>query len=899
VSLRRFLHRLLAFARPGRADDELDREIAAHLALLEDNFRRRGASPEEARAAARRAFGSVAATRDRQRDARSLAWLEDARADARYGLRVLRRTPGFTAAAVSTLALGIGASTAIFSVAYGVSMRPLPYPAPGRLVRIYEANVANGQLRHDVSLGAFQAWREGAPAIESAALFGKPATRFLVGDAGAPVVVMSVSPTFFDVVGVRPLHGPGFRPERDYTRRTADTEMVISHAAWQRLFGGRPDAIGQQLVFGGVGDPDAYRVVGIMPEGFAFAEPVDAWKPSQIVQVPVPRLLRQWRYDRVVARLKPGAPIERARAEVDAASARLGAEFPATNGGWSATLMPLHDAIVGGFGRATWLLLAAVGVVLLVACLNVAGLLVARAVARERETAVRVAIGAGPSRLVRLWLAEAMLLSAAGATLGLLLAWWGVAALRAAAPPGIPRLEDVALDLPVLAVTTTSAVLAAIVAALAPLAALRGRRGLTPRLRAGLPGAGDAPSRGAFRTGLTVAQCAGAVALVALAIMLTRSFIKLTDVDPGWDAEGVLSLKVDPPMPPELRRPWARYVEWSDRVIARLEATPGLARAAITTQIPLSTQSHPATLARGRGAAAPNEPRFPCVAHSVSDGYFAAMDIRLAAGRSFGRQDRFSPAQLVDSSTWTSGVAVVTETTARTLWPDRPAIGEAIWLPDTENGKWREVVGVVEDIQFGAIAEAPGLHVFVPWTQYPTGNPRLVVKGTGSGAAIAPLVREVVGAVEPGSRIEQVAALDALVERATAQPRFTSRTVVLFGVVALLLSAVGIHGTLACLVRARTREIGIRLALGASRRDILSRVLRRGLAPAAFGVVIGLALAIAIARAFRALLFEVAPLDPGSLAGGALLLLAIALAAALGPALGASRVDPSTTLRAD
>jgi predicted permease len=832
------------------------------------------------------------------REAASFAGFADAAQDVRYGLRVLKGRPGFTAAVVATLALGIGASTAIFSVAYGVSLRPLPYPDPHRLVRIYEANPANAQLKHDVSLAAFHEWRSAASSIESAAVFGKLGTRFLAGTEGTPVTVMSVSPAFFDVVGVKPARGPGFKAERDYTRFTADTEVVLSHGAWLRLWGGRPDVVGQEMVFAGVGEPDVYEIVGVMPEGFEFAEPVDVWKPTQIVELPVNRLFRQWRYDRVVARLKPHASIEHARAEIEALSAGLGREFPATNGGWTATVESLHDAILGNFGRATWLMLAGVGMVLLVACLNVGGLLVARAMARERETAVRVALGAGAWRLMRLSLVEAVLVTGTGAGVGLLLAWLGVRALRSAAPPGIPRINDVALDVPVVAVATLSAIVAVAVAALAPVAAAQ-RRDLTNGLRWG-GGAGDAPRRQIVRTALTVAQCAGAVTLAILAVMLTRSFMKLTAVDPGWDAARVLSLHTSPPMPAELRRPWARYVEWSDRVVARLEATPGIERAAVTTQIPMSPQSSPATVARGRGRTSGDPSRWPGVGHHVSDAYFAAMGIRLVSGRTFDASDRFNAVQLIDSSHRPErGVAIVSESAARTLWPGQPAVGQAIWLPDIDVVAWREVIGVVEDMQFHAVGESPVVHVFVPWTQFPTGNPKLVVKGAGPATSLAATVRQVLQAVEPGTHVDRVVSLEELVSRATAQPRFTTRVVALFGALALVLAAVGLHGMLACIVRARTREIGIRLALGASPRGIVARTLTRALAPALAGMLFGVALAAALARTFRALFFDVAPLDAASFIAGALLLLTAALAAAVGPALSASRVDPARTLRAE
>jgi putative ABC transport system permease protein len=811
--------------------------------------------------------------------------------ELRFAFRVLARSRGFTAASIVTLALGIGASTAIFSVAYGVAVRPLPYPDPGRLVRIYEANPAQAKPKHEVSVGTFHAWREGVPSIESIAMYGTPGARFLAGSDAPPVRTRSVSPAFFDVLGVAPMLGPGFQAESEYTRFTADDEAILSFGAWQRLFGGRADVIGATLEFTGAGDNDIYRIVGVMPEGFAFEEPVDLWRPTLIVEQPIPRLLRLWRYDRVVARLRPGATIESARAELDAVAGRLARDFPATNSGWTATIESLHDAVIGSFGRTTWLLLAAVAVVLFVTCLNVGGLLVARSIARERETAVRIALGAGSWRLLQLWISEAAVLALPGTAVGILLAWAGVSVLKAAAPPGIPRLDAIAIDRPALTVAALAAVLAFAVFSTAPhRARLHGR----PRAAAG---EGRRPHR--MRRAITVAQCAGAAALVVLAVMLTRSFIKLISVDLGWEPAGVLSMSVSPPVPRELRRPWALYVDWSERLIPQLERTQGIEGAAITTHVPLSG-SYPATIAKGRGSAARDEGRWPGVRHIVTDGYFASMEIELVSGRMFGPADRFTAAQLIDSRVRPEhGIAVVTETTARALWPGTTAIGQALWLPDIDTVRWREVVGVVEDIQFFAVGETPGLHVFVPWTQGPAGNARLLVRASGSAAAIVEPVREVVRRVEPGTRIDQVTPLDSLVSRATAQPRFATRLVAAFGALALLLAAVGIYGTLSFLVSARTREIGIRLALGATPGRIMSTVLRHGLIPAVAGGIAGLGIAFALARSFRALFFEIAPVDVLSFAGGTFMLLVVAVIASVAPARRASRVDPAVALRVE
>jgi len=396
-----------------------------------------------------------------------------------------------------------------------------------------------------------------------------------------------------------------------------------------------------------------------------------------------------------------------------------------------------------------------------------------------------------------------------------------------------------------------------------------------------------------------VVQCAGAVALVVLATMLTRSFARLTSVDLGWDAARLVSLQVSLAVPPELRRPWYRYVEWSDRLIARLEATPGIERAAITTQLPLSPQISMATLARGRGSAASDGDRWPGVQQNVTDGYFDLMGIRLLRGRVFGPADRFSAAQLTSPQPAERGVVIVSETTARTLWPHRSALGEALWLPGSDLTTWREVIGVVEDIQFHSVGESPALHVFVPWTQLSTGRPVLLVKSSSDDAAMVDVIRGAARSAEPGTRIIQTTRLEALVARATAQPRFATVVVSLFGGLALLLAAIGIHGTLSYLVATRRREIGIRLALGAPLGDVRSRTVARGLAPAIAGALLGLPIAWALARVFATLLFQVGPYDASSSLGGVLLLVLVAAIAALVPARRATKVDPAVALRAE
>jgi len=449
--MKRIVRRFLSLFTHRRDERDLAREMTSHLALLEDEYRRRGMRDDDARLAARRAMGSIAHAKDLHRDARSFIWLDDAHRDVVHAVRTLLGNPGFALAVVLTLALGIGASTAIFSVAYGVSLRPLSYPQPDRLVRIYEANPASGEWKQDVSDAAFQAWREGASSIEAAALYAKSATRFLAGSQDQTATTMSVSPAFFDVLGVRPFLGEGFKAEKDYTRFTADDEAILSYAAWRRFFGGRRDVIGRSMEFSGIGDNDVYRIVGVMPEGFAYGEPVDLWRPANIIELPIRPVALNWRYDRVVARLAPGATIDTLRGELDVLSARLGRQYPARNAGWTTTVETLHESVIGNFGRGSWLLLAAVALVLL--------------------------------------------------------AWYGVSTLKAIAPPGIPRLDAIAIDgrsLIAALICTVTAVVSFTVASLE-----RRRRELIDRLRASSIYAGESRAHQSTRRAIRRAVVPG------------------------------------------------------------------------------------------------------------------------------------------------------------------------------------------------------------------------------------------------------------------------------------------------------------------------------------------------------------------------------------------------------
>lgn len=824
-------------------------------------------------------------------NSRSAYWLQDAAGDLRLAVRGLVRAPGFAVAAIATLALGIGASAATFSVAYGVSFRPLPYPSSDRLVRLYETNTATAEPHHDVSVATFAAWRSAARSVSGIALYSAPSTRSLASDRATRLVTMSVSPAFFDVLGVALTTGPGFAPDHTYTRFTAGDDVVITHGVWQSAFGGRADVIGQTLTFAGVTDDDVHRVVGVLPATFQFHERVDVYRAT-VVDEPMPRIVRGWRDDRVVARLAPGATLLQLEDELRAVSARLAQEFPASNRGWSATVETFHSALTGPFGRAAWLLLATVLVVLLLACANVAGLWSVRALRRERDTAVRLALGASQWRLLRLWTFEAAIVAVIGAFLGLALGWSAVGALKASAPAGVPRLDAIAVDGVTLAWAALTTMGATFVFALTPLVQLQ-RRQVWSGLAGGARPATEGRRGVATARALTMAQAGGTAALVVLAVLLTRSLINLSAVDLGWQADDVTVVAVSVPSPQGLRRPWFWRVGWADRLLERLEATPGVSAAAVTTRSPLVPV---ATASVARGIDTRDVERWPATVHNVSDDYFSVLRLRLVEGRVFTDGDRFSEAVLTSATSTARGVAIVTRKTAQALWPGQPAVGQTLRLPDGDLAiATREVVGVVDDIRFTTVGEEPALHVFVPWTQNSAGPIRVVIKTTDTLSVAA--LRAVFTNVEPGTLVESVDALRALVAQSTAAPRLTSRTVATFAGLALVLAAVGVYGMLAAAVAARTREIGVRVAIGATRARVAWLVVSRALLPAGAGAAAGLAAAAALARAFRALLFHTEPADPLAFGAGAAAVLVAITVAALGPIRRACTIDPATALR--
>ncbi len=792
--------------------------------------------------------------------------------DVVYALRGWRRYPLTSTVAVMAFALGIGATATVFSALSGILLQPLPYREPDRLVMLWQdRSGAGGPAREVVSPGLFIDWSTRADVVRDVAAVRSWFPNYTGGpDNGDPerLTGASVSGAYFDALGVAPALGRTLN--RDDDRPGSPAVAVVSHRLWQRRLASDPAIVGRTAILNG----QAVEIVGVMPESFRGAViDADVWEPLRIDPVSAPRGLI---FLRTIARLSPGVTLEQARAAFDALQEQLLREDPEIAGA-RARVARLHDETVGDVRPVLIVLAGGVGMVLLIACANVASILLARAIDRRAEVAVRMALGAGRGALIRQLLTESVVLAAAGLVVGVALAWGGVAMLASVVPRDVPRAEDIRLDVTVLVVAGAVALVSALVAGLAPVwSTLRGR---VVGVRSGTR---EIAGHGRLRRWLVTGEVAVAMTLVVGAGLFVHSLVRLQRVDLGFRPDGLLVASIAPPRgayagPDAIR-------DLFDRVLTRASTVPGVDAVALTSILPLSGGDINFTfLIEGRPE--PANPRdAPSASHrAVSANYFATMGMTVREGREFGGDDRAGG----------EGAVIVNETLAQRYWPGQSALGSRLLVA----GQRMTVVGVVADLRHEGPATVPDAEMYVPYTQWPPRQATLVVRTQGEAALLGPPMRRMMREIDPMLPLGGVRPMAELVADRVARPRFVATVLSWFAGVAAALALLGVYGLLAFDVLQRTREIGVRIAMGASRGSVMTMVVRRSLGVVIAGIVVGVGAGAALSTVVRAQLFEVSPGDPATVALVAGLMLVAACLASVPPAWRAARVDPVVALR--
>jgi predicted permease len=872
-----------AWLSPRRVDQEFAHELQAHLDMLTDENVRRGMTPEQAKRAARIRLGGPTQLKETNRELHGLPYIETFLQDTRYAFRMLRKNPGFTAVAVLTLALGIGANTAIFSVVYTVLLKPLPFTHPDQLFTAFQANTQQGIAETGCSYPNFEQWRAQNQVFSEMA--GILAHQLTLTGRGEPSVVNTsvVTPELFALLDVKPLAGRIFFSQDG--KQGAPPVVLVSEDLWRGRFGADPRIIGTSIDL----DKRPFTVIGIIPAAFRtpfFNTKQEVWIP--LVQDPVFSTFMPQRGVHLLpalGRLKAGVSVAQAQAEMDAISGRLAAEFPEENSGWTVRLVPLQKEIVGDVRTELLVLLGAVGLVLLIACANIANLLLTRATSRSKEIAVRTALGAGRLRIIRQLLSESAVLGLLGGAVGIALAYWGVKALSALLPSSLPQMNPIRVDYFVLGFALLLSAIAGVAFGLVP-AMFAANADIQNTLREGAR-SGENRKRRRARSFLAVAEISLAMVLLVTAGLLLRSFARLTSVSPGFDAQHLVEADISlPQFQYSTPRQWAAF---SEELLARIQSDPGLQDSAVVVPRPIVDIN--VTLPFDIVGTPPLSAGASRTASyvSISPDYFRVMGIPLLAGRFFNQQDISSAPR----------VSIISAAMARLYFPNQDPLGKQITFgfPRGSSGAPREIVGIVGNVRDVALGQNPGAMMYVPFVQAPFWGANLVVKSTLSTSSVAAAIRQEVQRIDKDLPVTDVARMPDLIDASVAQPRFRMFLLGLFAVMALVLAATGIFGVISYSVSRRTNEIGIRVALGASRNTILSMILRETLGLTLAGLAVGLPCALAASHLVGHMLFNVSANDPATLATVAFVLASVAALAGYIPARRAMRVDPMVALR--
>jgi putative ABC transport system permease protein len=884
MSSRERWRRLLGALGLGPRETDLASELDLHRDLLEADYHRRGMDADEARRAARITLGNAAQITEAWRGQRGWPLVDALRQDVRYGVRMLTRAPGFSVTAILTLALGIGANTAIFTIVDTVLFRPLPYANPDRLVTVGDRNPDGSSAS-----AGFQTmidWRDRSRTLEGFAAMRPWTPTLVIGGEAERTQAVRVSWNYFDLLGVGPLIGRTFSANDDGVDEWP-RYAIVSESLWRRRLGGDPSIVGRTV---SLNDRD-YRIVGVMPASFEALDSEKYYNAPPELWAPIGSYMRGGTASsgncrgcaplRVFARLRTGATIATATSEMDAIREQLRRDNPGSYETGSIAVVPLRRALTTDVRPALLVLLGAVVFVLLIACANVASLLLARSVTRQRELTLRVALGAGRARLVRQLLTESLLLAAIGGTAGVLLAVVGIRGLTALAPATLPRLDHAHVDGRALAFTALVTILTSIACGLFPAwRSAEGKlAGRTCQVR---------PGRTRARAVLVVADLTLALVLLAGAGLMLRTVVALMSASPGFTADGVLAMPFA--LTGRAYPSDEASLAFQERVLERMRALPAVQAVAVAGYVPFSGVDgcwgfHP----QGRMQANPADD--PCVErYSFSGDYFRVMDIPIIAGRSFTPEDTASARRVI----------LVSSSTARLIWGSASPLGAQVRIGSATSGAWRTIVGVVGDVHHSDLTIPPAPAMYTPETQITSAYLTLVAKArSGDAAALAPDARAVIRALDPIVPVYSVSPMSTLVRRSAGQRVFVMRVLSAFAAAAVLLVAIGLYGLVAYSVAERTREVGVRIALGAQRADVVRMVLSSGLWIVGAGVSAGLLLAAVGVRFLTTLLFGVSPLDPLTMAAAAVLLTLVALAAYWIPIRRALRIDPASALRAE
>jgi putative ABC transport system permease protein len=867
------------FFRRGRWDEERERELQIYLEIETDENIARGMTPEEARYAARRKLGNPGQIREEIYRMNSLTFIESLWQDVRCGLRMLRKNAGFAVVAVLTLALGIGANTAIFSVIHAVLLNPLPYDDPDRIVVVVESNPSKGFPQFAVSPPNYVDWKKESTAFENMASIARGDFNYTGGAEPERLSGARVASSFFAVMGVTPATGRTFLPEDDVVGKAS--VVVLSYGLWTRHFGNDPQVVGKSLTL----DGQMYRVVGVMQNGFQFPRGVDLWLPSEFDADELSPGARGAHYLRVMARLRPGVSMEKAQAEMAAISKRLEQQYPRTNTGWSSKLLSLNEATVGNVRPTLLVLFGAVGFLLLIACANVANLLLARATARQREIAIRFSLGASRLRIARQLLTESVLLSGIATGIGVLLAEWAIRALRTLPPSNLPRAASIGLDLPVLAFAAGVAVLTGLLFGFAP--ALQITRGAPAEtLKEG--GRASSAGRHGVRSALVVLETSLALVLLVGSGLLLKSFLRLQTVDPGFQYKNVVTADIS--LPRSKYSTDAQKIQFFDELLQRIQSVQGVREVAAASGNPMEGSNLSfAFMTKDLQALSPADQ--PSAGYYViSPNYFHTLGIPLLVGRYFTKED----------SAGTPRVAIISQAVAHQFFHDKNPIGQTINIGIGRPGGapiWREIVGVVGDVKDDGLGEAATMTVYEPYTQMGWDDMNLFLRSDSGTSQVAATVRSQVASVDKDQPVGDISTGEQWMAQAVAQPQLRTMLLSLFAGLALVLASLGIYGVMSNTVAQRTHEIGVRMALGAGPSTVLRLVLSNGMRLTLLGIALGTAGAFALTRLMKGFLFHVTPTDPATFVEVALFLFLVALLASYIPARRATRVDPVVALR--